>query len=63
MFLYQILANTIHGKKFKKSNKNNIYKISWSTCNKEIKLPDGSYYVSDIQDYFEYIIKNHETDS
>ena len=40
-----------------------IYKTSRSTCNKEIKLPDGSYYVSDIQDYFEYIIKNHETDS
>ena len=24
-------------------------------------MPDGSYSVSDIQDYFEYIIKNHET--
>ena len=24
------------------------------------KLPDGSYYVSDIQDFFEYIIKDHE---
>ena len=24
------------------------------------KLPDGSYYVSDIQDYFEYILKNME---
>ena len=24
-------------------------------------MPDGSYYVSDIQDYFEYIIKKHET--
>ena len=24
-------------------------------------MPDGSYFVSDIQDYFEYIIKKHET--
>ena len=24
-------------------------------------MPDGSYSVSDIQDYFEYNIKNHET--
>ena len=22
-------------------------------------LPDGSYSISDIQDYFEYILKNH----
>ena len=25
------------------------------------KLPDGLYTVSDIQDYSEYIIKNHKT--
>ena len=24
-------------------------------------MPDGSYSVSDIQDYFDYIIKKHET--
>ena len=24
-------------------------------------MPDGSYSISDIQDYFEYIIKKHET--
>ena len=24
-------------------------------------MPDGSYFVSDIQDYFEHIIKKHET--
>ena len=24
-------------------------------------MPDGSYAMSDIQDYIEYIIKNHET--
>ena len=26
-----------------------------------IWLPDGSYSISDIEDYFEYIIKKHET--
>ena len=26
----------------------------------EFKLPDGSYFVSDIQDYCEYIIKKHQ---
>ena len=30
-----------------------------STWNEEFTLPDGSYSVSDIQDYFEYILKKH----
>ena len=29
--------------------------------NKEFELSDGSYSVSDIQDYFEYIFKKYET--
>ena len=37
------------------------FKISAPTWNDEFDLPDGSYSVSDIQDYFEYIIKKHET--
>ena len=37
------------------SYKNNKFKISAPTWNEEFELPDGSYYVSDIQDYFEYI--------
>ena len=32
-----------------------------STWNDTFDLPDGSYPISDIQDYFEYIIKKHET--
>ena len=40
---------------------NNKFKISASTWNDEFILHDGSYSVSDIQDYFEYIIKKHET--
>ena len=40
---------------------NNKFKISAPTWNDEFNLPDGSYSVSDIQDYFECIIKKHET--
>ena len=38
---------------------NNKSKISAPTWNEEFTLPDGSYSVSDIQDYFEYILKKH----
>ena len=31
------------------------FKISAQTWNDKFELPDGSYSVSDIQDYFEYI--------
>ena len=31
------------------------------TWNEEFELPDGSYSVSDIQDYFEYTLRKHET--
>ena len=50
-------------KNIKKSYKNNKFKISAPTWNEQFELPDGSYFVSDIQDYFEYILKNHETDT
>ena len=46
----------------KSSYSNNKFKISVPTWNKEFTLPDGSYSVSDIQDYFEYIIKKHGED-
>ena len=42
-------------KNIKKLNNNNKFKISASTWNDEFKLPDGSYSISDSQDYFEYI--------
>ena len=47
--------------KDKKSYKNNKFKISAPTWNEEFELPDGSYSVPNIQDYFEYIIEKHET--
>ena len=43
----------------KSSYKNNKFKISAPTWSEEFKLPSGSYSVSDIQDYFEYILKKH----
>ena len=39
----------------------NKFKISAPTWNDEFDLSNGSYSVSDMQDYFEYIIKKHET--
>ena len=43
----------------KSSYNNNKFKISARTWNEEFTLPDGSYSISDIQDYFEYILKKH----
>ena len=45
--------------KYKKSYKNNKFKISTPTWNEEFQLPDGSCSVSCIQDYFEYIFKKN----
>ena len=41
--------------------KNNKFKISAPTWNYTFDLPNGSYSIADIQDYFELIIKKHET--
>ena len=38
---------------------NNKFKISAPTWNNKFELPDGLYSASDIQDYFEYILKKH----
>ena len=48
-------------KNIKSECNNNTYKISAPTWNKIFDLPDGSYSISDIQDYSEFIIKKHET--
>ena len=56
MLLYQILICAIHGKT------NHIKAINFKYHpqhgEKNFDLPDGSYSVSDILDYFEYIIKH-----
>ena len=48
-------------KNIKISCSNNKFKISAPTWNDKLELPDGSYSVSDIQGYFEYILKKHDT--
>ena len=47
-------------KSIKSSHKNNKFKISAPTWNDKFDFPVGSYSISDIQDYFEYIIKKHK---
>ena len=40
---------------------NNKFKISAPTSNDTFDLPDGSYSIAGMQDYFEFIINKHET--
>ena len=44
-----------------KSAYKNKFKISAPTWNDTFDLPHSSYSIADIQDYFEFIIKRHET--
>ena len=48
-------------KNIKSAYNNSKFKISAPTWNDEFDLLDGSYSISDIQEYFEYTIKRHET--
>ena len=50
-------------KNIKSEYKNNKFKISAPTWNDTFDLPDGSYSISDIQDYFEFIIKKTLTEN
>ena len=50
-------------KNVKSIYKNNKFKISAPTWSQKFDLPDGSYNIPEIQDYFEYIIKKHETNT
>ena len=47
-------------KNIKNSYNSNKFKISAPTWSDKFELPDRSYSTSDIQDYFEYILKNTE---
>ena len=46
-------------KNMKNTYNNNKFKISSPTWNDEFELPDGSYAISNIQDYFEFILKKY----
>ena len=48
-------------KNIKSEYNNNKFEISAPTCNDTFDLPDGSYSIADIQNYFEFIIKKHKT--
>ena len=48
-------------KNVKSKYNNNTFKTSAPTWNDTFDLPDGSYSIVDIQDYFEFIIKKQET--
>ena len=51
MLLYQVLISTTY----------EIINWKGQTWNDEFELPGESYSISDIQDYFQYNIENHET--
>ena len=46
----------------KSSYNNNKFKISAPTWNDKFELPDRSYSISDMQDYFQHILKKHGED-
>ena len=58
---YENLSIYSAWKNIRKQYQNNKLQIIAPTWNDEFELPDGSYSLLDIQDYIEYIIKNHET--
>ena len=57
MLLYQIL--TIKWKSIKKVIQNNKFKVSAATWNEEFEYSNGSYFVSNFQEYFEYMLRKH----
>ena len=48
-------------KNIKSEYSNNKFKVSAPTWHDTFDLPDGSYSIADVQDYFEFIIKEYET--
>ena len=48
-------------KNIKSAYNKKTFKISAPTWNYTFDLPDDSYFIANIQDYFEFIIKTHET--
>ena len=58
-FLLSNLSIYYTWKNIKKLHNNNKFKISAPTWNDHFGLPDGSYSISDIQNYFEHILKKY----
>ena len=59
--LLQNLSIYYPWKNITQQHKNNKPKIIRPTWNDEFELPEGSYSVSDSEDYIKYIIKKNET--
>ena len=62
-WIYKEVINVLNyhsWRNMEKSHGNNKFKISGTTWDKEVELPDVSHSVSDIQDYFEHILKKHK---
>ena len=57
VLIYQILSYTLHGKVYQSNN----FKMSVPSWNDKFEFLDESYYVWDVQDVLECIIKKHET--
>ena len=55
------LSTSYTWENIKSAYNNNRFKMSAPTSNDEFDMADGSYSISDIQDYFEFTIKKHET--
>ena len=49
-------------KSLKGEYNNNKFKLTGPIWSENVNLPDGSYTIEDIQDYFLWIIKKHEID-
>ena len=59
-----VLANLsiyYNWKNIKSKYNNNIFKFFAATWNDTFDLPDASYSIAGIQDYFQFIIKKYET--
>ena len=48
-------------KNIKSAYSNNKFKMFARTWNNTFDFPDGSYSIADIQDYFQFVIKEHKT--
>ena len=61
-YVAYLSQHLLYMENIKKSFKNNKFKKSAPTWNEDFELPDGSYYVSDIQELFEYMLKTWRKD-
>ena len=58
-FAFKNLSIYYTWKNIKSSYSKNKFKISAATWNNKFELLDGSYSVSNIQDYFQFVLKGH----